>query len=73
VGIIKPSSRKTINALLSDMLIDSVREHLQEGRDEAELDQTAARVDERLQEACDDDEVERTSNNGKVSVQAYLV
>nr|XP_046162769.1 uncharacterized protein LOC124000455 isoform X2 [Oncorhynchus gorbuscha] len=63
VGIIKPSSRKTINALLSDMLIDSVREHLQEGRDEAELDQTAARVDERLQEACDDDEVERTSNN----------
>ncbi|XP_042183858.1 uncharacterized protein LOC121847314 [Oncorhynchus tshawytscha] len=63
VGIIKPSSRKTINALLSDMLIDSVRELLQEGRDEGELDQTAARVDECLQEACDDDEVERTSNN----------
>lgn len=73
VGVIKPSSRKTINALLSDMFIDRVRELLQEGCDEGELDQTAARVDERLQEACDDDEVERTSNNGKVSVQEYLV
>ncbi|XP_041736809.2 uncharacterized protein LOC121569722 [Coregonus clupeaformis] len=63
VGVVKPSSRKTINDLLSDMFIDRVGELLLEGCDDDEVEQTAAIVEERLQEACDDDEVERTSNN----------
>ncbi|XP_045074589.1 uncharacterized protein LOC123487412 [Coregonus clupeaformis] len=63
VGVVKPSSRKTINGLLSDMFIFRVGELLQEGCDDDEVEQTAARVEERLQEAWDDDEVERISNN----------
>lgn len=73
VGMVKPSSRKIINAFLSDMFIDRVGELLQEGCDVGEVEQTAARVEEHLQESCDDDEVERTSINGKISVQLYLV
>ena len=65
VGMVKPSSRKTINALLSDMFIDRVGELLEEGCGVGEVEQTAARGD--------DDDVERTSINGKICVQAYLV